>query len=64
MLIMSAYICVILIIFLRLILIFIFYLVGEKSNNNSKNKCDLNLMNYLRTKFKNVYQYESINNYK
>ena len=29
-----------------------------------KDKCDLNLMNYLKTKFKNVYQYESINNYK
>lgn len=49
---------------LRLIQIFIFYLVGEKVIIIQKDKCDLNLMNYLKTKFKNVYQYESINNYK
>lgn len=29
-----------------------------------KDKCDLNLMNYLKTKFKNIYQYENINNHK
>lgn len=29
-----------------------------------KDKCDLSLINYLKTKFKNVYQYEKINNYK